>query len=428
MDAWLEAEQERSSQSTSSSSLGRRLHVLSMTTLFPSLVNPRHGIFVETRLRKVLEQAPVALQVIAPVPWFPLNWRMAGRYADYAAVPRFEIRYGVPVRHPRYLVIPRIGMALQPDALATVCTRAAREMIGDGWQCDVIDAHYLYPDGVAAAEMASELGKPLVVTARGSDVNLIAQMRSPQRRILAALEVARRVIAVSSPLKRELVRIGVPEEKIEVLGNGVDPLLFTFTERESTRQRLGIGSAVPVAVSVGNLVPEKGHDLVLTAIARLPDVHLLIVGRGPERERLARQAADLGIARRVQMLDNMSQSELAKVYSAADVLTLGSTREGWPNVVLEALSCGTPVVATDVGAVPDIVAEGTGEVVHGRDAADFAAAIARSLSKRPDRAGARAYAERFSWDPIARRYFEILAQAAHRDTAARGTANARPVH
>ena len=389
-----------------------RLRVLTMTTLFPSDADPRHGIFVETRLRKLRECAPVDLQVIAPVPWFPFDWRIAGRYAAYAATPHLEQRHGAWIRHPRFLSIPRVGMAMQPAALASASLRAAGELLNAGWHCDVIDAHYLYPDAVAAAVLARRMGRPFVVTARGSDVNLIAQMPAPRRRILAALEQAGRIITVSEALKRSLVGIGVPAADIEVLRNGVDMTLFQPTGRDTVRSRLGV-QAAPLIASIGSLVALKGHDLVLRAAQRIIGAHVVLVGRGPERGRLGALVEELGLQERAHFLDDLPQSELASIYSAADVLALGSAREGWPNVLLEAMACGTPVVAMDVGGVREIVTSGAvGEVVATRGAREFAAALERVLAQRPERAAVRSHAARFSWDPIARRYYEILAQVA----------------
>lgn len=388
------------------------LRVLTMTTLFPSTADQRHGIFVETRLRKLLAYAPIDLRVVAPVPWFPFNWSIAGRYATYAATPRLEQRDGIPVRHPRFVSIPRVGMAIQPASLASASMRAARELLNEGWSCDVIDAHYLYPDGVAAAALARHLKRPFVVTARGSDVNLIAQMPAPRRRILAALQYAGRVIAVSEALKGELVRIGVPAASVEVLRNGVDVSLFKSVARDAVRARLGVGRA-PMIASVGNLVVEKGHDLVLRAVACIEGAHVVVVGRGPERARLGALVGQLGMQRRVQFVDNVPQAELASIYSAADVLALGSVREGWPNVLLEAMACGTPVVAMAVGGVCEIVTEAVaGEAVGVRGELEFAAALQRVLAQRPERASVRAHAARFSWEPIARRYHEILTTVA----------------
>jgi teichuronic acid biosynthesis glycosyltransferase TuaC len=384
------------------------LRVLTMTTLYPSAVSPRHGIFVETRLRKLREIAPIDLQVVAPVPWFPVAWKAAGRYATYAATPHDELRDGIHVRHPRYLSLPKVGMALQPASLASASLRAAEELRADGWLCDVIDAHYLYPDGVAAAALAKRLGRPFVVTARGSDVNLIAQMPAPRRRILAALRQAGRVIAVSEALKGELIRIGVPDAQVEVLRNGVDVRLFKETERETTRRRFGAGR-VPLIASVGNLLPEKGHDLVLRAAHRVDGAIVVIVGRGPERDRLGVIAKRLGMDGRVHFIENVPQGELAAIYSAADALALGSVREGWPNVVLEAMACGTPVVAVAVGGVGEILVDPVaGELVGTRRESDFADALWRVLRRNTDRTLVRMHASKFSWDPVVRRYYEIL--------------------
>jgi len=384
------------------------LRVLTMTTLFPSAANARHGIFVETRLRKLCASASIDLRVVAPVPWFPFTWPIAGRYASYAATPRREQRYGIAVRHPRFVSIPHVGMAMQPVSLASAAARAARELSEEGWSCEVIDAHYLYPDGVAAAALARRLRRPFVVTARGSDVNLIAQMPAPRRRIVAALMQAGRVIAVSQALKDALIRIGVPGDRIEVLRNGVDLAVFKAVARESTRSRLDVGSA-PLIASVGNLVPEKGHDLVVQAARRIDSAHVVVVGQGPEKARLRALADRLGISSRVRFVDNMAQDELASLYSAADVLALASLREGWPNVLLEAMACGTPVVASAVGGVREIVtAPVAGELVARRDENEFAAALQRVLEARPDRAAVRAHAAEFAWQPVVQRYHEIL--------------------
>ena len=388
------------------------LRVLTLTTLYPSTANPRHGIFVETRLRKLRALASIDLQVVAPVPWFPVRWAIAGRYATFAATPLRENRDGVDVRHPRFISIPRIGMAMQPGSLAAAALRAIAEVQGGGWSCDVIDAHYLYPDGVAAATVARALGRPFIVTARGTDVNLIAQMPAPRRRILKALAQASRIVAVSEALKNALVRIGVPPARIEVLRNGVDTDLFKPTERDATRARLGVAGA-PLIASVGNLAPEKGHDLVLRAAQSIEGAHVVIVGRGPARANLSALVEQLGMQGRVRLLDNVPQGELAAIYSAADVLALGSIREGWPNVLLEAIACGTRVVATGVGGVQEIVTDVVaGEVVAERSAGAFAAALERVLDTRASRADVRAHALKFSWQPVVRRYYEVLAAAA----------------
>ncbi|MCX8006021.1 MAG: glycosyltransferase [Burkholderiaceae bacterium] len=362
----------------------------------------------------------VDVRVAAPVPWFPVAGKAFGRFGVYAAAPLHEQRHGIPVYHPRYLSLPRVGAALRLRSLAGAYARVAAALRRDGWEGEVVDAHYLYPDAVAAAAVARRLSLPLVVTARGSDVNYFARLPGPRRHILAALAQARRVITVSQALRDALVALGARAEAIEVLRNGVDTALFRRGGGPEVRARLGLG-AQRLVVSVGNLVPEKGHLLALEAVARLAGVHLLLVGEGPLHRQLIARAAQLGVKSRVHFCGNVAQAELARIYSAADVLVLASAREGWPNVLLEALACGTPVVASDVGGVREIVTDGAvGHVVSERTAEAFAAAIARTLASGFDAVALRRYAERFSWTPVVQRYRQILAEAA-RSIGARAT-------
>jgi glycosyltransferase involved in cell wall biosynthesis len=215
---------------------------------------------------------------------------------------------------------------------------------------------------------------------------------------------------VSGALKRAMIELGIPGDRITVLRNGVDLERFRPVSRADARARLGLRG--PLLASVGNLVSEKGHDLVIRAIARREGLALVIVGRGPEREHLARLAGELGVAGRVSMLDEMPQDQLRDLYSAADVLVLASSREGWPNVLLEALACGTPVVAFDVGGVPEIVADlAVGRVVTERNDTCLAAAVGDLLDSPPERARIRRYAEGFSWDAVTRGQLDLFAAA-----------------
>ncbi len=395
----------------SSGAAGAGLRVLTLTTLYPNARAPRHGIFVETRLRELQRRMPVQLRVIAPVPWFPSSWKGFGKYAEYAAVPHEEDRHAIAVQHPRYAMVPKIGMRWQPAAVAQSAWRALRERPGE---FDVIDAHYLYPDGVAAMLLAARLGKPFVATARGSDVNLIATLPGPRAAILRMARAAAKVITVSEALRRALIALGVNPSHIETLRNGVDTERFSPLPQQEARRELGLPEG-PLAVSVGNLAEEKGHDLVLDAAARIPGLRTVVVGEGPQRVALEARARTLGIADRTTFLDNMPQDRLRWVYSAADVLALGSRREGWPNVLLEAMACGTPVVATNVGGVPEIVADpAAGIVVASRDPEAFAGALTRVLEPaRPEsRSAVRDLACGFSWEPVVHRYYETLGAAA----------------
>lgn len=391
--------------------VGRPLRVLTLTTLYPSSANSRHGIFVETRLRKLIAAAPVDLRVIAPVPWFPFSAPSFGRYSQFARTPRAERRHGIDVVHPRYVVVPKVGTRLQPHSLARTMESAVEALLEQGWDFDVIDAHYFYPDGVAAAQVARRFSRPLVITARGSDINLIARQPRPRHLIQDAARRAAYVITVSAALKRELINLGIPGDLVEVIRNGVDTELFRPRDQACAREAFGLGSQ-PLVAAVGNLVPEKGHDLVLRAVARLDTAQVVIVGSGPEKQRLKTLARDLGLDDRARFMENMAQDKLAALYSAADVLALGSTREGWPNVLLEAMACGTPVVASDVGGVREIVrGETVGKIVGRRSPEDFALALRSVLDQGSDRERVRSFASQFDWSSVARRYYFLLNKA-----------------
>ncbi len=383
--------------------MSRDLRILTFTSLYPSAARPRHGIFVESRLQRLIARGGVRAKVVAPVPWFPFTGARWGEYGRMAATPRRELRNGLEVRYPRYPMLPQVGMALQPNAMAHAGLRAVESMLREGEEIDLVDAHYLYPDGVAAATVAQRIGRPVVLTARGTDVNVIAQMPGPRARILRAVEGSAGVIAVSSALKTALVGLGVAAGRIAVLRNGVDAALFYPEDRSAARKRLGLTAEdVPIVVSVGNLIPGKRHDLVLEAASQIERLHVLLVGRGSERSRLVQMARVLRMTERVHFLDEMSQERLRLVYSAANVLVLASEREGWPNVLLESTACGTPVVAFSVGGVPEILTDpAAGTVVRGsRGAAPLAEAILGLLNHPPAREAVRSAAERFSWAPV----------------------------
>ncbi len=372
------------------------MKILTITTLYPNAASPSHGVFVENRLDFFRRRTGAEIRVIAPVPWFPSAAPMFGTYAQFAAAPDREVRRGVEVVHPRYTIPPKIGMTYAPFALGRAFEREARAMLAEGWDFDLIDAHYLYPDGVAAARLARRLGKPFVMTARGSDVTELATYPRQRRMILDAVIRADAVIAVAAALKDDLVRLGAPAEKIRVLRNGVDLDLFRPIDRAASRAALNVDGVV--LASVGGLIPRKGHDIAVKALAEMPAATLLIAGRGPEEAALKSLAAQTGVAQRVRFLGQLPHDALVDVYNAADALVLASTREGWPNVLLEAMACGTPAVAADAGGAREVIREAAaGRVLKERTPEALAAAL-RDVLNASDRAATRAYAERHSWD------------------------------
>lgn len=382
-----------------------KIRILTFTSLFPSSTQPRHGIFVETRLKHLLASGQAEANVVAPVPWFPFTGKKFGKYAEYAAVPRQEKRDNINVFHPRYPVLPKIGMNLAPISMAAACMPTVRKLIRSGQDFDIIDAHYFYPDGVAAALLGRQLGKPVVITARGSDINLLPEFRIPRKMILMAASQASGLITVSAALKERLIGIGVQPEKIKVLRNGVDLEKFSPVGKQS--QTLGLPS--PLLLSVGNLVQSKGHDLVIEALSLIPEMHLAIIGEGEEKENLRLLARKLGMEGRVKFLGNLPQKDLPGYYSAADALVLASSREGWANVLLEAMACGTPAIATRVGGNPEVVASAdAGILADARTPEAIAEAMRKLFLNYPEEGATRRYAEQFSWHDTTEGQLELF--------------------
>lgn len=385
------------------------MKLLTFSTLYPNAEQPNHGIFVETRLRYLIASGQVESRVVAPVPWFPLKGERFGHYGTLAKVARRETRNGIDVTHPRYLVLPRVGMNLTPYTLA----RAARQEIGrildQGYDFDAIDAHYFYPDGVAAVMLGKYFNKPVVVTARGTDINLIPQFERPKKLILQAAREADGIITVCNALKDEMVQLGVDGANITPLRNGVDLERFQPLDRAAARATVDLAPGRFTLLSVGLLDPRKAHDLIIRALPRLPDVDLLIAGIGPEKKNLENLARELGVQDRVKLLGSVAQTELKIYYNAADALVLASSREGWANVLLESMACGTPVVASNVWGTPEVVAApAAGVLMPERTPDGLVQALGRLRADYPDHGATRRYAEQFGWQPTTQGQIDLF--------------------
>jgi teichuronic acid biosynthesis glycosyltransferase TuaC len=373
------------------------MRLLTFSTLFPNAERPNHGIFVETRLRYLISSGKVESRVVAPVPWFPFRHARFGQYASFAKVPKEETRYGIKVDHPRYFLPPKVGMNLAPFLLARAVRPTIQRILDEGYDFDLIDAHYFYPDGVAAILLGRYFKKPVVITSRGTDINLIPQYTVPRKLILWAAKQAKGMITVCNALKTEMVQLGVDAERITPLRNGVDLQRFQPVDREAVRKALGMTEFT--LLSVGLLEARKGHDVIIQAMPQLTDVKLLIAGSGPDRRKLEELAQQLGVANRVTFLGPVPQTELRNYYGAADALVLASSREGWANVLLESMACGTPVIASNVWGTPEVVASpDAGVLMSERTPQGVADAVQALRAHYPDHTATRRYAEKFSWD------------------------------
>jgi glycosyltransferase involved in cell wall biosynthesis len=398
------------------------MKILTFSSLYPNSVQANHGVFVENRLRHLVADGRIESRVVAPVPWFPSRSPRFGHYAKLAAVPRRESRHGIEIDRPRYPVIPKLGMSLAPLLMYAWSKAAVARLLDSGYDFDLIDAHYFYPDGVAAVLLGRHFGKPVTITARGTDLNVIPDHALPRRMTRWAAGRAAGVITVSAALSKRFRALGFNCSRLRVLRNGVDLRGFRPVERTPLIKKLGVES--PILLSVGNLLPAKGHDLAIRALPHIPGATLLIAGQGPDENRLRKLAETLDLAPRVMFLGTIPHASLHETYNTADVLVLASAREGWPNVLLEAMACGTPVAASHIPGIPEVVASpAAGRLIPAREPEAIAKTIRDLLADPPSRAETRTYAEGFSWDETTEGqialFQEILAEVSYTENRRR---------
>ena len=373
------------------------IKLLTFTSLYPNNKMPQLGVFVENRLVNLVKDSDVESKVVSPVPWFPFNQYITKEYARYKNVTYHDVRNGIEIIHPRYFHIPFIGMNIQAIFMALSVYPKLKKIIHDGYDFDVIDAHYFYPDGVAATILGKLLNKPVVITARGSDLNVYTYYTIPRLLIRWAAEKASALITVCQALKDVLLSLSVDNNKVTVIRNGVDlEKFFPLLERENLRDKLGVNGRV--LLMVGRLVNLKGHHLAIRALVQMDNTCLLIAGDGIERPSLERLVCELKLTDRVKFLGSVEHTELQQYYSIADALLLVSSSEGWANVILEAMACGTPVVATNVGGTSEIVlSPEAGVLIDERSVDGVIAGISKLFANYPDRNKTREFAEKFSW-------------------------------
>jgi glycosyltransferase involved in cell wall biosynthesis len=270
------------------------------------------------------------------------------------------------------------------------------EAIRTDYPFDLIAAEFFYPDGPAVVALGRYFGVPVSITARGSDIHRWGKVPGVARQVLAAGKAANGMHAVSEAIRADMIAMGMPGERIVPIATGVDQQRFAPRDRAAGKAALGVSG--PLVVSLGALIPLKGHDILIDAVARLPGVTLWIAGQGPEKGRLEAQIARLGLGARVRLLGDVPSEEVAPLVAAADVMALASEREGLANAWLEALASGTPLVIPDVGGARQVLRDST---VAGRIAArtpeGFAAAIAELLADSPDPQAVRAVATPYTW-------------------------------
>ena len=370
------------------------LRVLTLSTLFPDATRPNFGGFVERQTLSLAAHPDVDLKVVAPIGLPPGILSRFRHYAPLAKLPHRESWKGVDVHRPRFTALPftqgRYHVAALERALVPVL-----DAIRADFAFDVIDVSYFFPEGPAAVELGKRYGVPVSIKARGSDIHYWGAAQATAAQVLEAGRSGAGLLAVSGAMKADMVALGMPADRIAVCHTGVDLDRFRPVDRTAAKAALGIRG--PLVMAIGGLLPGKGHDVVIDAVATLPHVTLLIAGAGPARSVLETQIAKLGIADRVRLLGAVPHADLPGMIAAADVTALASKSEGLANVWVESLACGTPIVITNAGGAHEVVTSPEAGRVTIRDPLAFAAAISELLNDPPLPEATRAAVTGFTW-------------------------------
>jgi glycosyltransferase involved in cell wall biosynthesis len=385
---------------------GRRPRVLSLCCLYPNPVAPGQGLFVQRRLQHLAELADV--RVVAPfavVQYGNQNGRKIWIGERRCPVRRQD--GNLAVWRPRWFYPPWSG-SLIPFWLFLRLLPALARMRKE-FRFQVIDAHFGFPEGITAGLLAAALHVPFTITLRGNEPKH-SRTRAGRFWMGWALRRASRVFAVSERLRQFAIGLGVEPQHAVAIPNGVDAAVFFPRDRIECRRKHGLALERRLIVSAGALVERKGHHRIIQALAGMQagkhKPQLVIAGGpGPEgnyREELRRMVSRLGLEADVRFFGPLHPDALAEVMSAADVFCLASTNEGWPNVVHEALACGTPVVAADVGAVPEMLGAGRrGEIVPLNDPAALRRALEQALENEWDRRAIALWGQSRGWRQVA---------------------------
>jgi glycosyltransferase involved in cell wall biosynthesis len=378
------------------------MRVLVVTSQFPLAGEPTRGRPVHQTVREIGRLANV--RVLSPVARYP-RWARPRSYLFRAPDPAQPVTDCDVV----YVTYPALPLLTRPFN-GWLCARALRQQ-ASRFKPDVILSYWLYPDAAGALRVARELGVPLVAGARGSDI----RVRDPISRQLTTPVVrqADRLLVVSADLGRLAVRdYEADPDRIRVIANGCDAAVFHRQDRSTARAQLGIAEGSELALYVGRLVAEKGLRELAEAMQRVretrPHAELVLVGDGPLREEFERFARTPDS--RLRLIGAQPPEIVAQWMAACDLLTLPSYSEGHPNVLVEALACGRPVVSTPVGGVPEVVDESCAILVPPRDSGALAKALAEALERDWDE---NALSQRFSrsWKTVAEETLLVCREA-----------------
>lgn len=387
-----------------------------VTAYYPSPEQPWNGRSSHETVCELASMAPsTEVRVFVPLPRYP---RLLRRFVPPAYGNQGDfVLSGPPVIYHHFPVLPFVSRAINGSSIAWALERDVR-----AFQPEILLSYVIYPSGAAALKLARKLGVPVVQTAIGSDVNRIPN-GIVRRNTLKVLRDSETVTTVSRDLAKTAISLGADPDHTHAILNGCDTSVFRPRDRAAARQQLGIAADAEVVLYIGRYDLRKGIlelvDAATSLRANHPRLRTYLLGGGPDeaalRERITHHRAEETI-----LLVPPVRTDLVSGWTAAcDIVTLPSYMEGCPNVVIEGLASGRPIVATNVGGIPELVDNSCGRLVPPRDAAALAAALDDAL-RHPWRAEEIAAIHSRSWRDVASDLYGVLEEtlARHRSEGA----------
>jgi glycosyltransferase involved in cell wall biosynthesis len=386
------------------------MQILVITNLFPNKIEPERATYNRQQI-SILSKL-CSLKVVAPISWFPFKGLFEKGLAS-SQIPKKEIINGVETFHPRYLMIPKIGRSFYGIFFFLSILLPVLH-IYNTFKFDIIFSTWAYPDSFAAVLLSKLLRKPIITKVHGTDINEYIQYWLRRKMISFTLNNSGKVISVSKALRNKMIEIGVEPGKIKVIYNGVDSGIFKPLDKIKTRKALGIDINKKLILFVGNLKPVKGLKYLIKAFAGTAtdiskNINLIIIGQGELKKELEDETKKYGIQNCVYFLGGKMHYEISKWMNACDLLCLPSLNEGVPNVILEALACGMPVVASNVGGIPEVItSKDYGMLVKPKDYKELQKILQECLEKSWNREVINRYSFRFSWYHNAEMLFQEM--------------------
>jgi teichuronic acid biosynthesis glycosyltransferase TuaC len=348
------------------------MRILLVTSQFPIAGEPTRGRPIHQTARELAKLADV--RVVSPVAVYP-SW---ARPTSYLFKPADAADVGIDAEYVSYPALPIVSRPFNGWLAARAIAPALAR-----FKPDVVLSYWLYPDAYGAMLVARDAGIPLVAGARGSDIRVRDRIsKHLTRRVIGAAD---QLLVVSEDLGRlALSDYGADPARVHAIANGCDAATFHLADRAAARAQLRLDPATELVVYVGRLVAEKGLRELVGAmrdlVERRPGIELAMIGTGPLHDELAAEAARQ-TSLRIHLPGAQPPDAVARWMTASNVFALPSYSEGYPNVLVEALACGRPIVATPVGGIPEIVDAGSGILVAPRDVDALARGLAQALDR-----------------------------------------------